>query len=381
MYLSGAVSDCQHSSIRQKTTSQRHWQWILLALIFCVAGNVQAASEGGWLLFPQLEYADWPADDPNVDHGDGHGHERGELSPAVDVFFSGNFNDKFQLLFEAFLSKDERELERLQLGWTPSPGNTLWMGRVHNPIGLWNSRYHHGSYLQLTISRPHIFEFEDAGGPLPSHLLGFMWDGSIASKNQASSGWHYTAALGLGPEWKDEMETANIDDVDLADHSPTATAAIFYKPDIYSDSEIEAFVSHTEIPIVNQPTGNIELVLAGLSFDWHFDALELMGAVVAVENKVTEGAVSQHGRFVASYFQAAYTWQTELTVFARMGTTTNWQHDPYLERFPAFSHEEKVVGLRYEISRRHALKLEFSEDSFHHDTIQHTGVQWSAYFP
>ena len=45
------------------------------------------------------------------------------------------------------------EIARFQAGWRFTPRTTLWMGRFHNPQGYWNTQYHHGTYLQTSISR------------------------------------------------------------------------------------------------------------------------------------------------------------------------------------------------------------------------------------
>jgi hypothetical protein len=50
-----------------------------------------------------------------------------------------------------------------------------WMiaaGRTHAEFGYWNNAFHHGRWLQLTIDRPHVVQFEDHGGMLPIHQVG-----------------------------------------------------------------------------------------------------------------------------------------------------------------------------------------------------------------
>jgi hypothetical protein len=50
-----------------------------------------------------------------------------------------------------------------------------WMiaaGRTHAELGYWNTAFHHGRWLQLTIDRPRVLRFEDDGGVLQIHAVG-----------------------------------------------------------------------------------------------------------------------------------------------------------------------------------------------------------------
>src|SRR5712671_4347155 len=77
-----------------------------------------------------------------------------------------------KLFSEYLLSDHEGDLERLQLGWQLSDETILWIGRFHQPTSVWNHDHHHGQYLQTSITRPAIDEWEDLGGVLPQHFTG-----------------------------------------------------------------------------------------------------------------------------------------------------------------------------------------------------------------
>src|SRR5437016_9605532 len=65
-------------------------------------------------------------------------------------------------LFGEFLKSDhEGDLERFQLGWQLSNDTVVWIGRFHQPTSVWNHEHHHGQYLQTSITRPSIDEWED----------------------------------------------------------------------------------------------------------------------------------------------------------------------------------------------------------------------------
>jgi len=66
-------------------------------------------------------------------------------------------------------------------------------GKYHTPIGYWNDTFHHGAWLQTTISRPEMVKF--GGTFTPIHFVGVLAEGKIPS---GSLGLAYSAGLGNG---------------------------------------------------------------------------------------------------------------------------------------------------------------------------------------
>jgi len=50
-------------------------------------------------------------------------------------------------------------------------------GRYHTPINYWNETFHHGAWLQTTISRPEMAQF--GGSFLPIHFVGALVEGAV----------------------------------------------------------------------------------------------------------------------------------------------------------------------------------------------------------
>jgi hypothetical protein len=63
------------------------------------------------------------------------------------------------------------DVERFFVGWHDERFS-LEAGRTHTELGYWNNAFHHGSWLQMTVNRPRIVNFEDDGGLLPIHSVG-----------------------------------------------------------------------------------------------------------------------------------------------------------------------------------------------------------------
>ena len=69
----------------------------------------------------------------------------------------------------------------------------LSFGRYHTPINYWNTAFHHGLWLQTTISRPEMIRF--GGRFQPVHFFGMLAEGNIPS---GSLGLGYEVGLGNG---------------------------------------------------------------------------------------------------------------------------------------------------------------------------------------
>lgn len=69
----------------------------------------------------------------------------------------------------------------------------LSFGKYHTPIGYWNAAFHHGAWLQTTISRPEMVQF--GGTFIPVHFVGLQAEGNIPS---GGLGLGYNVGIGNG---------------------------------------------------------------------------------------------------------------------------------------------------------------------------------------
>jgi hypothetical protein len=72
------------------------------------------------------------------------------------------------------------DLHRSVLKYTHSDHLKLSIGRFHTPIGYWNVAFHHGQWLQTSVTRPRWLDFSNPF--LPLHFIGAMAEGGIPSK-------------------------------------------------------------------------------------------------------------------------------------------------------------------------------------------------------
>jgi hypothetical protein len=83
------------------------------------------------------------------------------------------------------------EVERSIIRYDYDDYFKLSFGRYHTPISYWNTAFHHGTWLQTTITRPEMVKI--GGIFIPVHFIGVLAEGSIPS-----GGLHLGYDVGLG---------------------------------------------------------------------------------------------------------------------------------------------------------------------------------------
>ena len=349
---------------------------LIFATLCCLPATAQAY-EGEFLLFPSVTGIHRTA--PMTDY------PQDEVEPAFDAFYSAT-HERFRFLAEYTASIDHKMMERLQIGWLPTASSTLWLGRVHNPLGYWNTEFHHGNYLTTTISRPGIVNFEEhGGGVLPMHMSGLLLEGVT------DTSFSYSVAVGMGPK----LGMMGLAPVEIL--RPTkeqgrasATAKLVYKPQEDKMNEFGIFAAYTRIPtediFMDMGMGpmltGITQTLAGAEANHEFDKLRLIGELYVVNNRLETADTTDSHVFISAYLQADYSVTANWILFGRVEHTAHAKDDPYLDLRPEFIQSRTLAGGRYALTSRQALKLELSH-SEHQDQAKsrQIAIEWSAVFP
>jgi len=98
-----------------------------------------------------------------------------------------------ELTFNAQPTGYTLEVERSIIRYDYNDFFKLSFGRYHTPIGYWNTAFHHGAWLQTTISRPDMIRI--GGSFIPVHFVGFLAEGNIPS---GGAGLSYNVGVGNG---------------------------------------------------------------------------------------------------------------------------------------------------------------------------------------
>jgi hypothetical protein len=85
------------------------------------------------------------------------------------------------------------DLERTIIRYDWNDLAKISFGRYHTPVNYWNTSFHHGAWLQTTISRPDMIVFGSRF--IPVHFIGAQSEGSIPS---GPLGAGYNLGIGNG---------------------------------------------------------------------------------------------------------------------------------------------------------------------------------------
>jgi len=355
---------------------------VLLPLLLIPVGKLRADSEQDFLLFVSLEaFDESSSDNPKLDDSG--------FSPAVDMLYTFS-GDRFRVLGEFFNSRDENDLERLQVGWQAGEQTVIWLGRFHQPGKYWSTEYHHGQLMQTTISQPGVEQWEDDGGPIPSHVTGVLMESEFVRDD--SSGFELALSAGLAPK----LAIEGLQPLDLLDpesgHRTAANFRFAYRPDILSENRVGLLGGWSDINV----DGDTQAAFDGLSAikqttlsvyaDWRWDKWRLISSVTHFSNDLELPGTTDTGRFLSGYLQAEYSIDSDWTLFARIENSDDEEKSAFLSLLPEFVTRQDVLGVRWDIATKHSLTLELSDTSVHaedagNDHSNAIRLQWSTVFP
>lgn len=359
------------------------WRLLLLATLLAAGSPVMAQHDHGGnsvLLFPHAIFGSRSGDlkPQTPDTIDAIGREA-----AVSLFVSAE-RENFRFLTEILLSNFEKDIERFQFGYAFDARNTLWLGRFHNPAGIWNIEHHHGSYLQTSISRPHIVSYEDGGGGLPigegvvpMHLTGLLLEGS---RGLGAGAVNYEIGFARGPALGDALEPFPILQTSVPGKE-TFTARLGYKPDETSATQAGVFTTRSNIPVTNPVGGDFSQSLFGFYAQLSGESSRVFGEWFDITNQGTLGGPARSDKLNAWFLQGEYRIQEPLTAYARVERSSSNAGDPFLALFAQFPKSTNVLGLRWDFMANHAVTLEYSANTRRDDSqFNQLMLQWAAVF-
>ena len=352
---------------------------ILMLVTLASSQLARAQSPHDMLVFLSVEGVEmFSASDPLLEVSDVHA--------TADFLYTYN-SDRFRFLAEYIWSDTESEMERLQAAWVIDDKNILWLGRFHTISNFWASEYHHGQYMQTSISRPALEEWEDESGPMPSHVTGAWFEHEIASANQSAINLGFAA--GLAPRFEgQQLEAFDVLDPESG-HDLAATGRLVYRPDVLSANQLGMTVSHNDIAVVSDSHPSLTDLNAirqatfGVFASWQWEKWRLSSNLVYfdIDMQYNDGTVNDE--FLLGYVQAEYEASEEWTIFGRTEFGDSEDDSVYLSLLPGFVAHRQMLGLRWDFANRHGLTLEIADTSLQADTVRHDSfkevrLQWAA---
>ncbi len=345
-----------------------------------------AEAEVNALIFPELTISDKPKP-----------FSGGNVSMAIDLFVSADFGGPL-VLAEAYVSDKVQHFERLQLGLNITDSSRLWVGRYHNPFGYWHTEYHHGKFLQTSISRPSLVALGGSGGIVPSHATGGLLEGELERNN---AGWHYTLSVGYtslinlsGSSHRHVDDVfSTLHDLDVLDwkakrHNLGYSARLAYLPDALEENQFGAFIGRYNIAIIGQHhqisengKDNVELDVVGIFANYQFNKLRVISELYHFSNAIDLNATENNGSFSAAYLQAEYHLNHHWIPFARLESSFGEKDNPYLSLLSGLPDQTAMLGLRFDASSKHAFKIEYLSRVITGERSGLWSLSWNAVLP
>jgi len=225
-------------------------------------------------------------------------------------------------------------------------------GKYHTPVSYWNTAFHHGAWLQTTISRPEMVKF--GGTFIPIHFLGLQTEGNIPS---GGLGLGYNLGLGNGRSFN----FSKAGDSGDSNNNRAWIASLFARPPRLYGLQVGA--SYYRDKLTPQSGLNFNEWIASGHVVWTKEHPEFLAEVANVHHR--NPLTSQIFNSVAYYLQAAYRlpWQgNKWKPYYRF----EYIHRPVFEPVWDFGGTSSVLdlvgstlGVRYDITNYAAFKGEY----------------------
>ena len=238
------------------------------------------------------------------------------------------------------------ELERSIIRYDYDDYFKMSFGRYHTPIGYWNTAFHHGAWLETTITRPESVKI--GGTFIPLHFVGLLAEGNIPS---GGAGLGYSFGVGNGRG----TTISRPGDAGDNNNNRAWVANLYARPSGLYGLQMGFSLYRDKITLSN-----------GLNYrEWITSAYavytketpEILAEFYNVNHRQVDTDLSSNSQ--AFYVQVAYRlpWlERTLKPYYRF----EYIHTPLSEQvFANMDLVESTLGLRYDITNYAAFKAEF----------------------
>lgn len=285
----------------------------------------------------------------------------------LDLFATASIGEKIQVLSETVIESEvgdegeasgddgeefRVEVERLWVQYAVAPWLRIKIGREHDALTYWNRRFHHGAWVQTTLSRPRIVQFEEDDGILPIDVTGIELDGQIATSALTIE---YVAALYNGRGRRPEDVQSAVD----RNSSKAVSGHLRLSPAVHPSFWVGASFYYDEIPEDEsrpERDDSIREWIYGAFFVEKIDRVEVLGEVIFVQHRDHTSDRTFHT--FGTYLQVAVS-AGDFTPYARFELVEVERGDPFYGP-RVVDTIRGVGGVRYDVHDMVALKLEYS---------------------
>jgi hypothetical protein len=247
------------------------------------------------------------------------------------------------------------EVERSILRYDVADELKLSGGRYHTPIGYWNTAFHHGTWLQTSVSRPEMVKFGSQF--IPVHFVGAMAEGSLPTAGDLGLG--YMAGVGNGRG----SILARGGDAGDANGSRAWTASLSARPASLYGLQIGGGYYSDRVTPPTGPSATEGIASAYLA--WQHESPELIAEYAQVRHRPVDGGLpttSNHGYYAQIAYRlpgSASQWKPYLR-----GERVTTSFDDVIFAPLMLGYEGALGGVRYDFAPYAALKGELRRERF-----------------
>jgi len=243
------------------------------------------------------------------------------------------------------------EVERSIVRFEHNDYLKLSFGRYHTPINYWNTAFHHGQWLQTTVSRPEMVQF--GGRFIPVHFIGGLLEGAVGA---GGLNFNYNVGVGNG---RGSVISRGGDAGDI-NNSRAYLVNLFVKPDKLYGLQIGGSAYHDKVT-AGTPVRNFRELITSAHVVWSRETPEIIAEFANVRHENLTVS-SPRSNSQAYYIQAGY----RLPMLQKKWKPYyRWEYI-HIPRSDALFQSQGIpnlagsnVGVRYDISSFAALKFEY----------------------
>ena len=274
-------------------------------------------------------------------------HLASALSPRVNVFGELSLTPRVDAgTGSPAATGFNAEVERIIIRFDQSDHLKVSFGRYHTPINWWNTAFHHGQWLQTTISRPEMVQF--GGRFIPVHFVGALVEGSVPA-----SGWNVNYQAGIGNGRGNVISRGG----DAGDNNarPAYLFNVFTKPDRAFGLQVGGSLYFDRISSPGRPEFD-ERIVAGHAV-WQREDPEAIFEVADVRHELAGGAPATSN--LAYYAQLAYRLPSAFRLWKPYYRFEHIDIDAADAVFTGVPNlDASTIGVRFDISSYAAIKTE-----------------------
>jgi len=238
------------------------------------------------------------------------------------------------------------EVERIVIRFDASDYFKVSFGRYHTPINYWNAAFHHGAWLQTTVSRPEMVQF--GGRFIPVHFIGGLIEGAVPA-----GGLHLNYNVGLGNGRGSVISRGG--DAGDVNNNRAWLVNLYVKPDRFFGLQAGGSVYRDKVPV---GTRNFDEWITSANVVWQKENPEFIAEVSNVNHSEQgrPGTFNSQAYYVQGAYRLPWLKQT-LKPYYRWEYIHIPASDPVFTGVPSLA--GSVVGMRYDITTFAAFKLEY----------------------